>query len=79
MQLSEEARNEYIKEWRKKNRDKMKQYEINYWERKAAEANSGETLETRVSNLHEQGFSLRDIAAKVGINHVRVSRILKAL
>lgn len=30
-------RNAYMKEWRKKNKDKMKKYQENYWERKAKE------------------------------------------
>ena len=81
VKLSDEARkarNKYAREYHRKNADKIRQYNANYWERKAMEAND-EPIEIRVLKLHRQGFSLRDIAAKVGINHVRVSRILKAM
>jgi len=81
MKLSEEARkarNSYQNEWRRKNPDKIKQYIESYWERKAAELKSGETLEEKVFRLHAEGLSLREIAVKTGINHVKVSRILKA-
>jgi hypothetical protein len=81
MKLSEaarKARNEYNRKWRLKNPDKVKQYFQDYWERKAAELNSGESLEDKINRLHNEGFSLREIAAKVGINHVKVSRILKS-
>lgn len=38
--LSEEARkmkNAYLRKWRKKNPEKTKQHQINYWEKKAQE------------------------------------------
>jgi len=81
MKLSEAARgarNKYQREYKLKNPDKARQYNINYWERKAAESNIGESLEDKINRLHKEGFSLREIAGKVGINHVKVSRILKA-
>ncbi len=37
-QEAREARRAYQREWRKKNRDKVREYEKRYWERKAAEA-----------------------------------------
>ena len=39
-QLSKEAnaaRNAYFREWRKKNPEKMKKYQENYWKKKAQE------------------------------------------
>ena len=30
-----EERNAYLREWRKKNKDKVKKYNSNYWKRKA--------------------------------------------
>ncbi|MDH5085199.1 hypothetical protein [Clostridium perfringens] len=30
-----EERNAYLREWRKRNKDKVKKYNNNYWERKA--------------------------------------------
>ena len=36
MEAARQARNAYAREWRAKNRDKVKQYNANYWARKAA-------------------------------------------
>lgn len=84
------AQNEYSKQWRVKNKakvrdynkkyreanpDKFRQYVIDYWERKANES----SIEQKVVNLHEQGLSLREIARKVGLSHMKVSRILKSV
>ena len=80
MKLSEaarQARNAYQREYKRKNPDKVKQYMANYWERKAG--TFMETMEEKIIRLHDEGFSLRDIAAKTGINHVKVSRILKSI
>lgn len=30
-----EERNAYMREWRKKNKDRVKEYNSNYWERKS--------------------------------------------
>ena len=30
-----EARNAYMREWRKKNRDRVREYNSSYWERKS--------------------------------------------
>lgn len=84
------AQKEYLKQWRAKNKakiseynkkyreanpDKFRQYVIDYWERKANES----SIEQKVVNLHEQGLSLREIARKVGLSHMKVSRILKSV
>lgn len=77
MKLSEEAkeaRRRYLREWKSKNPDKVKASIARYWEKKAAIED--EPIEIRIIQLHDQGFSLREIAAKVGINHVQVSRML---
>ena len=34
---AKEMRRQYLREWRKKNPDKVKQYNREYWERKAAQ------------------------------------------
>ena len=34
-QEAKEARNAYYREWRKKNPEKMKRYQENYWKKKA--------------------------------------------
>ncbi len=31
-----EARNKYMREWRRKNKDKVKKYQKDYWERQAS-------------------------------------------
>lgn len=34
---AKEARRKYIRDWQRNNKEKMKQYMANYWEKKAAE------------------------------------------
>lgn len=78
MKMSDEARELYNatqREWKRRNPEKVRASNVRYWEKKAA--SSGEPLEVKIKKLHDQGFSLRDIAVKVGINHVQVSRILQ--
>lgn len=70
-----EARRRYGREWRSRNPEKVRQYTARHWEKLAATVD--EPLEVKIKKLHDQGFSLRDIAVKVGINHVQVSRILQ--
>lgn len=76
-EAARQAKNAYQREYRRKNPDKIRQYTVNFWERKARF--NGETMEEKIIRFHNEGFSLRDIAAKVGINHVRVSRIIKSM
>ena len=37
------AKAKYMREWRKHNREKLREYNANYWERKAAAAQIGES------------------------------------
>lgn len=37
-EAAQEARRAYKREWQRKNRDKVKEYQNRYWERKAQEA-----------------------------------------
>lgn len=37
-EAAKQARRNYLREWRKKNADKVKRQQISYWERKAAES-----------------------------------------
>lgn len=79
MELSDkarEARKAYAKEYRRNNPDKIRKYQINHWERKAAEMQP-DSVETKVIKLHKQGLSLREIASTVGIDHMKASRIIK--
>ena len=84
-----QEKNEYQRNWRRNNPGRVKQYNVEYWERKANKPETAldraimnhdrefETIEDKVHRLHNEGFSLREIAAKTGINHVKASRILK--
>lgn len=67
MALSEKARElrtAYIRSWRRKNPEKMRQYNIDYWERKA----SRYTPEVRAKELHDQGHSQRQISEMLGVS-----------
>lgn len=44
MDAAKQARNAYAREWRARNPDKVRKYNMNYWERKAAKQ-----TETRVA------------------------------
>ena len=46
MEAARKARNAYAREWRAKNPDKVKQYNADYWARKAARIN-GEEIATQ--------------------------------
>jgi len=76
-EMSDEAKRaaaEYQRNYRRKNPDKLRQYNITYWERKAHE---GQTIEHRVTNLHKQGKSLREIGQELGLSHMTVTRMLQ--
>ncbi|MDD4234667.1 MAG: helix-turn-helix domain-containing protein [Bacteroidales bacterium] len=78
LELSEAARkakNEYHRQWRKKNPEKVKQANLRHWEKKAQEQLS-DSPEHNVLILHKQGLSLRQIADRTGISHTQVSRII---
>ena len=36
-----ELQREYLREWRRKNKDKTREYNLNYWRRKAERENLG--------------------------------------
>lgn len=65
------ARNAYLREWRKKNRDKTKQAYIDFWERKA------DPVGGKIRLLHKQGMTQRQIAEAVGVSLGKVNEILK--
>ena len=45
---AKKAKNEYMKEWRKKNKDKIKAAQERYWEKKNKEISNEEaTIQTR--------------------------------
>jgi transposase-like protein len=74
-ELSPEARklrNEYAKNWKRKHPDKVRQYFKTYWERKVQQQN----IDKQIISLHKQGYSLRQIASALKINHMKVKRII---
>lgn len=73
--LSEKARklkNEYQKNWKRKNPDKVKKYIANYWERKASEY----TIEMQIKDLRAEGLSQRQIAKRLNISVGTVNNYL---
>lgn len=46
-EAAKEARREYIRQWRKRNPDKMRRYAEAHWERKAQQTKETTTEETR--------------------------------
>ena len=53
---AKEARNAYMREWRKKNPERAKAIKARYWERKAAELQSqaaGDLREGEGNEIHE--------------------------
>lgn len=81
LQMTVEAKklaNEYQKAWRKRNPEKMKKYNINYWEKKA-NSYPVKNIENEVKSLHEAGCSLREIGKALNISHMKVKRILAEL
>lgn len=78
IQLSEEARalrNASMKEWKRNNPDKIREYNRRYWEKKAKQQDP-EQVEAMIIRLHRGGMSLREIAAVVKTNHMHVSRVI---
>ena len=65
--LSDEARklrNAYQRNWIKSNPDKVRQYQIDYWERKAA----GYTIIQKARDLRQKGMTQREIAKELNIS-----------
>lgn len=73
--LSEKARklkNEYLKNWKLKNPDKVKQHIKTYWEKKANEY----TIEMQIKDLRAEGLSQRQIAKRLNISVGTVNNYL---
>ena len=76
MKLSNAARqkkNEYMREYRKRNPEKARKYQIDFWERKA-----GNDIPQRSRLLSEQGLNQRAIASELGISLGAVNKYLKS-
>ncbi len=72
---AKEAQRAYLKNWKRNNPDKVKQYNINYWEKRAIQP-TVENIQSEVFTLKKQGYSLREIGLRLGVSHMQVSRIL---
>jgi DNA-binding NarL/FixJ family response regulator len=75
MELSEKAReirNQYQREWKRNNPDKLREYNTRYWEKKATNI----TPEMRVKELHLQGFTQREISQMLNISLGTVNNYL---
>lgn len=75
-ELSEQARklrNAYQRAYRRKHPEKLKEYNMRYWEKKAAQL----TPEQQARELKEQGFTQRQIAETLNISLGAVNKLLK--
>ena len=73
--LSEKARelrNAYQSEYRRKNPDKIRKYNVDYWERKAASYSPI----MKAKELHENGYTQREIAEQLNISLGTVNKYL---
>jgi DNA-binding NarL/FixJ family response regulator len=73
--LSEKARqlrNEAMRKWRAKNPDKIRQYNLKHWEKKAKEY----TIEMQIHDLRAEGLSQRQIAERLNISVGTVNNYL---
>ena len=56
---AKEARAAYLREWRRKNPDKQKEYDARKWERRAAGQTGKETMQTEKSEIPLVRLNLR--------------------
>lgn len=52
--LAVEMRREYLREWRAANKDKVKEYNRSYWERKAQERQNRQNLGKEATDEREK-------------------------
>ena len=69
---AKELRNAYLRDWRKKNPDKVKKQADEYWERKAAKY----SIEQKAKVLQAKGMTQREIAEKLNISLGSVNKYL---
>jgi len=67
-----ELRNAYQRAYRRKNPDKLRQYNLRYWEKKASEF----SIVDQVKDFHLQGFTQREIAEQLNIAVGTVNKYL---
>ena len=75
MELSEKAkemRNKYAREYRQKHPEKLRLYNIRYWEKKA----TSYTPELQARELHNKGYTQRAIAEELSISLGTVNKYL---
>jgi len=63
---------EHLKAWKQRNPEKVRQYNIDYWERRAAR-----DIKQLIVAFDKQGLSLREIGKKLNISHMTVNRVLQ--
>lgn len=79
MELSKaarESRNQYMRAWKKKNKDKVRQHTKDYWERRAERELSDPVFQAK--QLAKRGMSQRQIADELGLSLGTVNRYLNA-
>lgn len=54
-EAAKEARRVYQREWQRKNRDKVRQYQQDYWNRKAQQAAESEPAEAAQEDPAQEG------------------------
>ena len=77
MKLSEAARrkrNEYAREYRHKNPDKIREYNVAYWERRAERELRDPSFQAK--QLAKQGYSQRQIAEYLKVSVGTVNNLL---
>jgi hypothetical protein len=84
MDLSKEARqarNEYMREWRRKNKDKVKKHQEDYWERQASNKqimNEARKNKTPL-NTNELHNEYKDYSLISGIDYILKSQAAKTI
>jgi DNA-binding NarL/FixJ family response regulator len=71
-EAARKLRNAYQSEYRRKNPDKIRKYNSDYWERKA------DPIGAKVRQLSNEGLSQRHIAEKLNISLGSVNAFLNA-
>lgn len=69
---AKELRNEYARQWKRNHPEKVKQYFINYWEKKAGRY----SIVSEAKKLSQQGLTQREIARELNISLGRVNAYL---
>ena len=69
---AKELRNTYQREWKRKHPEKVEQYFVNYWEKKAGSY----SIVMKAKDLSLQGLTQREIAEQLNISVGTVNKYL---